>query len=168
MKYKFYIIALISCIFYNCSNNYKIEPATIENKYAIETFKNNIVISLESQDYIAFKLFKGNNCPEIVYNSKYFNRKPFFAYRTIPINIDSNIAFIDYYGKGIDSVNYEELEVQFLLDGQQRIKLDKVYIIDECYAIGNNKTTRIIKRKEIQKIAKDWDLLLSSSVRLRL
>lgn len=155
------IIIVIIVSFCSCKN-YKIEPTYMEKDFTIDTFNNKLVVSYKSEHYVSYKIFDNSSChPRISYHSRYFEREPFFAYRTIPLNIDSGIVFIDFYGKGIDSLNYEELEILFYLSGKQTIKLHKVFILDECNAIGNEVTTSIIKRKELTRIAKEWNLIVS-------
>jgi len=159
---EFLISVSIILVFCSCSSCSKFNPAQLNDDCIINLQHNRmILLSNDTNYFIARKLFKGNNCPEIIYNKRYFNSNPFFVKRTIPLNLDSNIVFIDYYGKGIDSLNYEELEILFYLSGKQTVKLNKVFILDECYAIGNEVTTKIIKRKELARIAKEWNLSLT-------
>ena len=155
---KIYIVTLIIVIFCSCED-YKINPSFIKSDYTVDTFNTKLIISYKSEYYISYKKFENSSCfPIILYHSKYFDKNPFFAYRTIPVNIDSDLVFIDHYGKGIDSLNYETLDVQFFLNGKQKIVMKKVHIINECYAIGNDKTIRYVSKKEIPEIAKKWNL----------
>ena len=153
-----FILILLCC---SCNSCLKYSPAQLNNDCIVNFQNDRVILSNDSIFFITSKLFKGNNCPEVIYNERYFNTNPFFVKRSIPLKLDNNIVFIDYYGKSIDSLNYEELEVLFFLDGKQTVKLHEVFIVDECYTIGNEVTTKVIKRKELSRIAKEWGLVIT-------
>ncbi len=155
---------LLNCFFSvlllgNCSNDFRISPASTKNT-RIFRFEDKIILSADSISYVCQKKFGGKNCPDINYNQKYFNKTPFFVKRLIPVTIDSNLEFIDYYGRSIDSLRYEELEVIFFLDGSQTIKLHKVFILKECFTVGNDVKTEILNKRNFKTIAREWGVQL--------